>query len=72
MPAPEVFPTEKIGEACQYVLKNLSNIALQYGATEGYQPLREMIARHTARLGIGHFRKYHDHLWVAAGSRSAW
>ena len=26
--------------------------ALQYGATEGYLPLREMIARHTARYGI--------------------
>ena len=49
MPAPEVFPTEKIGEACQYVLKNLSNIALQYGATEGYLPLREMIVRHSER-----------------------
>ena len=37
----------KIGEACRlrWSLKNLSNIALQYGATEGYQPLREMIVR---------------------------
>ncbi len=68
MPAPEVFPTEKIGEACQYVLKNLSNIALQYGATEGYQPLREMIVRHSERMGIG---IQTENVMITSGSQQA-
>jgi 2-aminoadipate transaminase len=68
MPAPEVFPTEKIGEACQYVLKNLSNIALQYGATEGYLPLREMIVRHSERMGIG---IQTENVMITSGSQQA-
>jgi 2-aminoadipate transaminase len=53
LPAPEVFPVKEFQEACDYVLQNLGAQALQYGATEGYGPLREMIARHTSRYSIG-------------------
>jgi 2-aminoadipate transaminase len=52
LPAPEVFPVEKFQEACTSTLKNHGPAALQYGATEGYQPLRELIARNMARYGI--------------------
>lgn len=52
LPAPEVFPTEQIREATNRVLTNQAAAALQYGSTEGYLPLREMIARHTSRLGV--------------------
>src|SRR5258705_10168606 len=52
LPAPEVFPAERFQEACQKVLEDNSHIALQYGATEGYEPLREMVARHIARYGF--------------------
>ncbi len=52
LPAPEVFPTEEIREACNRVLTNQSATALQYGSTEGYLPLREMIARHASRSGV--------------------
>lgn len=52
LPAPEVFPVAEFQEACQSVLEKLGSRALQYGATEGYTPLREMIARHTSRYGI--------------------
>ena len=52
LPAPDVFPVEAFRRACIYVLENESATALQYGSTEGYTPLREMIARHTKNLGI--------------------
>jgi 2-aminoadipate transaminase len=52
LPAPEVFPVKEFKEACNIVLDTLGAQALQYGTTEGYTPLREMIARHTRRYGI--------------------
>jgi 2-aminoadipate transaminase len=54
LPAPDVFPIEKVKEACIKVLEDPEKAkrALQYSTTEGYTPLREMIARHTNRYGI--------------------
>src|SRR6201988_2858218 len=52
LPAPDVFPVKRFEEACHRVLTEQGAQALQYGATEGYQPLREMIARNIARYGI--------------------
>lgn len=52
MPAPDVFPVEAFREACDRVLTEMGSTALQYGATDGYLPLREQIARHSARYGI--------------------
>jgi 2-aminoadipate transaminase len=52
LPASDVFPVDRFQEACQSVLGQHGQQALQYSTTEGYRPLREMIARHTARYGI--------------------
>jgi 2-aminoadipate transaminase len=52
LPAPDVFPVDEFNAACEQVLKDWGAQALQYGSTEGYLPLREMIARHTGRYGI--------------------
>ena len=52
LPAPEVFPIQRFREACEKVLKDKGPEALQYSATEGYLPLREIIAAKTARYGI--------------------
>ncbi len=52
LPAAGVFPVQRFQEACQKVLATQAESALQYGATEGYEPLREMIARHMARYAI--------------------
>ena len=52
LPAPEVFPVDEFSEACERVLRDYGTQALQYSTTEGYLPLRELIARHTARYGI--------------------
>jgi 2-aminoadipate transaminase len=54
MPAPEMFPLDRVREACTHILSDTSSgrAALQYSTTEGFPPLREMIARHMARYGI--------------------
>src|SRR5579864_2461432 len=52
LPAPDVFPVQRFQQACRKVLSEHGSEALQYGTTEGYEPLREMIARNMARYGI--------------------
>jgi 2-aminoadipate transaminase len=52
LPAPEVFPVEEFRQACDRVLRDHGEQAMQYSTTEGFMPLREMIARHTSRYGI--------------------
>ncbi len=52
LPAPEVFPVEEIRKANDIVLSEVGATALQYHPTEGFAPLREMIVRHSARLGL--------------------
>lgn len=52
LPGPEVFPIEEFAAACDRVLHEQGALALQYSTTEGYLPLREQIARHTARYNI--------------------
>lgn len=44
LPAPELFPIEKIKEATVEVLEESGRSALQYSTTEGYLPLRRVIA----------------------------
>jgi 2-aminoadipate transaminase len=68
LPAPDVFPTERFREACIKVLEKQSGLALQYGATEGYEPLREMIARHTARYGV---KAKPENVLITSGSQQA-
>jgi 2-aminoadipate transaminase len=68
MPAPDVFPVEDFAAACETVLRNNGAQALQYGPTEGYMPLREMIARHTARYGI---MVTPDNIMITSGSQQA-
>jgi 2-aminoadipate transaminase len=52
LPATEVFPVARFREAAERILSRHAAQALQYGSTEGYLPLREMIARHSGRYGI--------------------
>ena len=68
MPAPEVFPIEEFRAACNRVLQERGAEALQYGATEGYLPLREMIARHNAAYGM-HVSA--DNILITSGSQQA-
>src|ERR1700751_5823491 len=68
LPAPQVFPAERFQEACQKVLEENHPLALQYGATEGYEPLREMVARHIARYGI---KAKSENVLITSGSQQA-
>jgi len=52
LPSPDVFPVEEFKQACDRVLCDHGPQALQYSTTEGFVPLRQMIARHTSRYGI--------------------
>jgi 2-aminoadipate transaminase len=68
LPAAEVFPAKRFQEACAKVLEQKSHLALQYGATEGYEPLREMVARHIARYGI---KAKSENVLITSGSQQA-
>jgi 2-aminoadipate transaminase len=68
LPAPDVFPIAQFREACNVVLESMGGQALQYSTTEGYQPLREMIARHAARYGI---EVTADNILITSGSQQA-
>ena len=52
LPAPEIFPIEKIATTTQRILQTAGPQALQYSATEGYRPLRELIARLLSQPGL--------------------
>jgi 2-aminoadipate transaminase len=45
LPAPNLFPKERIAQAAQKVLNEQPSAALQYGTSEGYTPLREWVAQ---------------------------
>jgi 2-aminoadipate transaminase len=68
LPANDVFPIERVKEACRKVLESNSTAALQYGETEGYAPLREMIARHISRYGI---QAHIENVLITCGSQQA-
>ncbi len=68
LPAPEVFPIKEFKEACSYVLDNFGVQALQYSTTEGYHPLREMIAHRTGRYAVS---VTPDNILITSGSQQA-
>jgi len=68
LPAPEVFPMKEFQDACNQVITNYGAQALQYGTTEGYLPLREMIVRHSARYGI---QVTPENIMITSGSQQA-
>jgi 2-aminoadipate transaminase len=68
LPAPEVFPVAELEAAARRVLAGHGAEALQYGPTEGYLPLRELLARHMARYAI---RVTPDNILITAGAQQA-
>jgi DNA-binding transcriptional MocR family regulator len=52
LPNPRYFPVHEVALAAQKVLSECGEAALQYSTTEGYLPLREMIAERYARRGV--------------------
>jgi 2-aminoadipate transaminase len=68
LPAPELFPVEEIKTACKRVLAENPESALQYSPTEGYPPLREMIARQMDAFGM---RLGLDNILITTGSQQS-
>ena len=68
LPAPEVFPVEAFDAASQQVLREHGSTALQYSTTEGYRPLRELIAEMMTEDG---FEVDPDQVLITHGSQQA-
>ena len=52
LPAPELFPIDEYRRAFEWVLESDGALALQYGPSEGYRPLRDFLAERLSRAGI--------------------
>jgi len=52
LPAPDLFPLREVEEACRYIIREDGAKALQYGATEGYGPLKEYLATTMHKYGV--------------------
>ena len=68
LPAPELFPVGRFQEACSKVLATHPTVALQYGPTEGYGPLREFLVAQMSRYGIA---ATVDNVLITSGSQQA-
>jgi 2-aminoadipate transaminase len=52
LPAPELFPIDEYRRAFEWVLETNGSAALQYGPSEGFRPLRELLATRMTDMGI--------------------
>ncbi len=52
LPSPATFPVAEMKEAFDKVLTNSGKVALQYGPTDGFPPLREWIANSLSNDGV--------------------
>jgi 2-aminoadipate transaminase len=68
-PDAALFDVDGIAEASQQALQQEPGAALQYGATEGYQPLREQLAAFMAGKGVTGLAP--EQLLVTTGSQQA-
>ncbi len=68
LPAPELFPIDEYRRAFEWVLEADGAQALQYGPSEGYRPLRALLAERLSRFGMN---CTHDDLLVTNGSQQA-
>lgn len=68
-PAPEAFPTERIAEISDEILRNEPISALQYSITEGYPQLRELLKERMAECGC--FNAGMDDLIITSGAQQA-
>src|ERR1700675_4976028 len=52
LPAPELFPIDAYRRAFEWVLETDGAVALQYGPSEGYRPLRTLLAERLSGFGM--------------------
>src|ERR1700682_1374526 len=68
LPAAEFFPVEEIASVTQHILTEKGEKALQYSSTEGYMPLRELLAERCTRDGV---KVSVDNILITSGSQQA-
>ncbi len=68
LPSPLGFPTDQIRAAYDRVLSEAPKVALQYGPTEGYRPLREWVVNDFKARGT---RIDVDEVLIVSGSQQA-
>lgn len=66
LPAPELFPVERIRQATDTILAERGQEVLQYSTTEGMPELRDLIAK---RLSSGKFQISRDNIIITSGSQ---
>lgn len=66
LPSPLTFPVEQMRAAYDSVLSRQGKVALQYGPTDGYAPLREWVAD---SLSIGGAKILADQVLMTSGSQ---
>src|ERR1051325_8106086 len=52
LPAPELFPIDEYRRAFEWILESDGAQALQYGPSEGYRPLRDLLAQRLSGFGM--------------------
>ena len=67
LPNPVSFPVEAMDKATHKVLEKNGVMALQYSGTQGYQPLREWIAKRYETMGV--FGVQADDIIITNGSQ---
>jgi 2-aminoadipate transaminase len=68
LPAPELFPIDEYRRAFEWVLESDGALALQYGPSEGYRPLRTLLAERLSKVGI---RCSPEDILITNGSQQA-
>jgi 2-aminoadipate transaminase len=68
LPSPLTFPVERMKEAYDKVLTDNGKVALQYGPTDGYAPLREWIANSLSTEGT---KILPEQILMVSGSQQA-
>lgn len=51
-PAPETFPSKELAEISREILIQQPDVALQYGVTDGYAPLKNLVHERMEKLGV--------------------
>ncbi len=68
-PDPELFPCEQLAKAASDVLINQGKVALQYGVTEGYTPLRDWVKNRLISQGIIKEDDFNETIIVSGGQQ---
>lgn len=66
LPAPELFPVERVKQAADVALTEMGQTALQYSTSEGLPQLRELIAQ---RISAHNLKVEADNILITTGSQ---